>query len=234
MYLPPLGNPFQQKTLDTCFKIMDSVNSNPEISRIENIEKGNLAKFSRLGYRHYSKPADYFYLKADILGLKGNPYKSQRWAYNYFMRNNSAEFSEFEVKDIKAAIRLCKAWKDKRKHTSSEKLYQWMIEDNYLAQKKAVENFKKIGLQGYKIKIKGKLCAYTLGFKLNKQTFCVLCETCDLSYKGISAFIFREFCRKLSEYKYVNVMDDSGLDRLRKIKLAYHPKGLIENFVVAR
>ncbi len=234
MYFPPLGGAPKKRTLDACFKIMDRINSNPEVSRIENIDKADLAGFVRLGYKHYPKPADYYYLRVKICGLKGNPYKSQRWAYNYFMRNNSAEFSGFGNKDKKAAFELCRKWKDIRKSTSSEKLYQWMIEDNYLAQKQAIKNFDKIGLQGYKIKINGKLCAYTLGFRLNKQTFCILCETCDLSYKGISVFIFREFAKMLGGYRYVNVMDDSGLDRLHKIKLAYHPQGMVENYIITR
>ena len=53
--------------------------------------------------------------------------------------------------------------------------------------------------------------------------FCVLLEVCDLKFKGISEYIFREFCRGLTDYKYINTMDDSGLENLRISKLSYHP-----------
>ncbi len=234
MYLPPLNGLPIQETLNTCFRIMDDTNSNPNVSRIENVEDKDLSGFTKLKYKNYTKPADYVYLRKDICGLKGNPYKSQRWVYNFFMRNNKTELCKFGIKDREEAIELCTTWKEKRKCGSSEKLYHWMIEDNYLAQKEAIKNFHKIGLEGYKVTLKNKLCAYTLGFSLNKQTFCVLFETCDLSYKGLSAFIFREFCRQLQKYKYINVTDDSGLERLRRIKLHYHPQGIIANHIIQR
>ena len=65
--------------------------------------------------------------------------------------------------------------------------------------------------------------AYTFGFEITKDMFCVLLEVCDLKFKGISEFIFREFSREMNQYKYINAMDDSGLENLRISKLSYHP-----------
>jgi len=53
--------------------------------------------------------------------------------------------------------------------------------------------------------------------------FCVLLEVCDLKFKGISEFIFREFSKEMTQYKHINCMDDSGLENLRISKLSYHP-----------
>jgi len=64
--------------------------------------------------------------------------------------------------------------------------------------------------------------AFTFGFKLNKDTFCILYEITDLSIKGLSQFIFRQFCSELKNHRYINIMDDSGLVNLKRVKLSYH------------
>ncbi len=220
--------------VETCFKIMDSYNNNPGISRVENVEEKDLGYFEKSGYASYEKPGDYLYLREDLTGLSGNRYKSKRWAYNYFARNYSAGIQPLSSKDRDAALSLCGNWKQERKEKFSHPLYQKTLEDNSSAQKEAVENFEGLGLSGLSVKIDGKLCAYTFGFKLSPDTFCILSETCDLSYRGISEFIFREFCRGLKGLKYINIMDDSGLENLKKVKLSYCPQRVIPNYVIIR
>ena len=61
----------------------------------------------------------------------------------------------------------------------------------------------------------------------------VLFEVADLKLKGISQYIFRELAKEMN-YKYINIMDDSGLDNLKRVKLSYRPYRMIENFVVSR
>lgn len=236
MYLPPLGKEqVEPSVLETCFKLMDRYNvKNPHISRIENVEEKELAHFKKLGYTYYSKPGDYLYCRDALVNLKGNPYKSQRWGYNYFIRNYQYTYQPFIPQDKSSALRLYRRWQEARKEKFKEPLYQKMLADNFTVQKVAAENFKTLDLIGYTLRIKNRLCAYSFGFKLNHQTFCVLAETCDLSCKGISNFIFREFCRRLNNIKYINTLDDSGLENLKKVKLAYHPLKIISNYVIIR
>jgi len=76
--------------------------------------------------------------------------------------------------------------------------------------------------------------AFTFGFKLNKDTFCILYEITDLSIKGLSQFIFRQFCSELKNHRYINIMDDSGLVNLKRVKLSYHPQRTIPSYTVTR
>src|SRR3989442_1000484 len=64
-------------------------------------------------------------------------------------------------------------------------------------------------------------------------TFCILFEIADRNVKGLGAYTFREFCRELESYELINTMDDSGLEGLRRAKLAYHPLRLIESYIVS-
>jgi uncharacterized protein len=69
---------------------------------------------------------------------------------------------------------------------------------------------------------------------LDKDTFCILYEITDLTIKGLSQFIFRQFCSELKDYRYINVMDDSGLENLKRVKLSYRPLKVIPAYIVKR
>jgi len=84
------------------------------------------------------------------------------------------------------------------------------------------------------VKVADRVTAFTLGFPINPGTFCVLYEITDLSIKGLAQFIFRQFARDLKGYRYINIMDDSGLGNLKKVKLSYHPVRAVAAYIVQR
>ena len=63
--------------------------------------------------------------------------------------------------------------------------------------------------------------------------FCVLFEIADLNINGLSQFIYREFCQELmSSYRWINAMDDSGLENLKRVKRSYHPTKIIPSYTI--
>jgi hypothetical protein len=73
--------------------------------------------------------------------------------------------------------------------------------------------------------------AYAFGYPRSSEVFCVLLEVADRSVYGLAQYLFREFCREVKQYSFVNTMDDSGLPGLARAKRAYHPCQLISNFI---
>ena len=213
---------------------MDEFNLNKQVSRIENVEAGYLWFYQKSGYAYYAKPGDYLCKRSDIADLKGNRFKSQRACYNYFIKHYEFEFRPYLLKDIDACLGLYEQWAEARKRKYSLAFYQQMLKDNFLCQAVAMKNFFRLGLIGYVIEIKGKIAGYTFGFSINPGMFCILSEICDLAYRGISQFIFSQFCQRLSGYEYINIMDDSGLENLRKVKLSYHPLRIVPNYIIKR
>ncbi len=69
---------------------------------------------------------------------------------------------------------------------------------------------------------------------LSRASFCVLYEITDLQVKGLAQFIFRSFAQELKDYKFINIMDDSGLENLKKVKLSYHPVRLVPAYIARR
>jgi hypothetical protein len=84
------------------------------------------------------------------------------------------------------------------------------------------------------VRIDHEIKAFSFGYQLSKDIFCILYEITDLSIKGLAQFIFRQFSQELKDYKYINIMDDSGLESLAKTKLAYRPLRLIPAYVITR
>ncbi len=234
MYLEPLGENITPETIVEVFKIMDSFNNNPEVSRIENIEDKQFYFYQDLGLKLAPKPGEYLCKREDLGQLKGNVFKPKRASYNYFVKHYKYEYLAYQPKYKKDCLKLYKRWMKERKINNQDKVYRGMLLDGLKCLEITLSNYAKLGFVGRIVKVKEKLAAFTFGFKLSQETFCVSNEVADLGYKGIAQFIFREFCVELKDYKYINIMDDSGLENLKRVKLSYHPLRTVVGFVGIR
>ena len=234
MYLPPLAAGPQPGAIQQAFAIMDKLNKNKDISRIENIQQEDLDYYRSLGYGVCEKYPDYLCLRSDLALLKGNKFKSQRAACNYFIKHDDYEFSRFCLADKADCLNLFDSWAKERKAQSSDNVYSGMLEDNRQVIKEALANYQQLNLEGIVVRVDKEIKAFSFGYRLNYNTFCILYEITDLAIKGLAQFIFRQFSRELKDYKYINIMDDSGVENLRKTKLAYKPVQLIAAYIATR
>jgi len=234
LYLPPLGESFSPEAVLGSYDIAANLNKNPEVTRIENIEEKDVAAYRKLGFKCSLKSQDYLCLRKDLVSLSGNKLKSQRWAKNYFLNHYEFEFSPLLAKDKQGCLDLYDSWMGMRKAVNPEHIYQGMMEDSRIALQTALVNYRALNLKGAAVRINKKICGFTFGYELNKDTFCILYEVTDLSVKGLAQFIFSRNCAELKGYKYINVMDDSGLENLKKVKLAYKPVRLIPAYIAKK
>jgi len=233
MPLPPLGKRLSEKAVKECFKLMNKGNKNKKCSRIEEVTQGNAGNFKDLGYEVREKGCEYIYRQKDLAGLTGDKYKAKRALCNYFNKNYRFEFREFKPDDKKACLELFRRWAKERikKGTvltencpqADGDYYKALIEDSYLAHKKAMDRFQDLGLAGRLIIIDNKVSSYTFGYWLDDKTLVVLFEIADLRVKGLPQFIFMKFCSEAPGAELVNAMDDSGLASLKQVKMSYHP-----------
>ncbi|MFZ5800722.1 MAG: phosphatidylglycerol lysyltransferase domain-containing protein, partial [Candidatus Omnitrophota bacterium] len=216
---------FCASTVKECFAIMEAQNRGSGITRIENLEAEEIKDFRALGLKTVFKlkDEDYVYLTRDLAELKGNRYKSKRAAVNYFQRNYAFKYLPFKSADRKECLVLFQNWQAERREHCKEPVYQSMLSDSLAVQKMAMENYRALNLQGRIIRVDGRIKAYTFGFELQKDTFCVLFEVSDLKIKGAANFIFQQFCQEMVKYRYTNCMDASGLENLKRVKLSFRP-----------
>jgi len=234
LYLPPLGRDVRKETIQKVFDLLDAGNKNKDLSRIENIEKNGKSFYENEGYVCQEKYPEYLCREEDLAGLKGNAFKPKRASFNYFIKNYQYEYLRFRPAHGPECLKLYDAWSQERRSNSRDALYKGMLLDSRACLKMLLDNYAALNITGRVVKINNKLKAFTFGFELNNDTFVVLYEITDLSVAGLAQFIFREFCRQLCKYKYINVMDDSGLENLKKVKLSYRPVKLIPAYIATR
>ena len=234
MYLPPLEKERHPRIVKKAFEVMDGINKNKDISRIENIGQEDLEYYRALGYLCHQKYPDYLCSRSDLALLKGNKLKSQRASCNYFIKHYDFQALELKLKDKTGCLTLFNDWIEERKAHCNEDVYCGMLEDNRKVIKEALLNYEQLGLKGIIVRVDKQIKGFTFGYELNNDTFCILYEITDLSIKGLAQFIFSSFSAKLKDYNYINIMDDSGLDNLRKVKLSYKPKRLIPAYIATR
>lgn len=237
LYLPPLGKNVSAKTIEACFERMEKVNRVKGVSRIENVPARQLTLFPADEFSHYNKGCEYCYDREDIAALTGNPYKSKRSAYNHFVKNHSFQYLPYEDAMREDCAALYRDWAQSRRPVyANNAVSLQMLEENAGVHQLALRHYKYLGLTGRVVTIDGKIMAYTFGYPLNTETFCVLFEIADLSFNGLGVFIFREFCRdaELAPYKFINVMDDFELRNIQRAKSSFHPAVLLPSYTVTR
>lgn len=95
-----------------------------------------------------------------------------------------------------------------------------------------MENFSALGLKGGAILVDGKMIAFTIGSKVNNNTFDTHIEKASLDYEGSFTLINRDFARSLNKnYIYINREEDLGIEGLIKAKMSYKPCELIRKTI---
>lgn len=234
LYLPPLGKELNASIISQCFDELNDRNTKTSFSRIENVSQEDLKYFDPQKYRLTEKSKEYCYRKEDLVGLKGNKFKSKRSSLNQFMKNNRFSVHPFERKFSRDCLSLFERWAHNRKAATNDEIYNAMLDENRQIHALIFEHYDDLGLQGLVVCVDEKLQAYTLGYPLNDQVFCVLVEITNLEIKGLSVFVFNRFCadESLRPYQFINVMDDFAMKNIAETKQSFHPVSLCPSYVV--
>jgi hypothetical protein len=170
---------------------------------------------------------DYIYLSDDLISLSGRKFHGKRNHLARF-RELGAIYSEMTEKDFDDCITFSALEYNSRALNSDH---------SFIAEQYAINTyfnyFGELGLQGGVIRIDGKVVAFTIGDRLNNDTFCVHIEKADTRFNGIYAGINNCFAKSAaSGYKYINREEDLGIEGLRKAKQSYHPAFLLKKYTV--
>lgn len=170
--------------------------------------------------RDYS---DYIYLRDNLANLPGKKYHSKRNHISYFEKNNDWQFEPIDNANISDCADMLDKWL-----SLSEKGDDLSDEKRCILN--AFEHYEELGLDGGLIRTQDGVVAFTMGERLNDNTFCTHFEKAYSSIRGAYPIINREFARYLSDYKYINREEDLGDEGLRKSKLTYHPDILLNKY----
>lgn len=100
--------------------------------------------------------------------------------------------------------------------------------DEFAAIQKAFEFWGHLCMEGLAVYVAGRMVAFSVFSRINRDTYNVQFEKSDFSYKGAAQLINQETARYVSEKcLFINREQDLGLKGLRQAKLSYEPEKLL-------
>jgi hypothetical protein len=225
-FLFPAGSGDLERVVN---KMLDFNNGNMLMHGItqQNLEFLQQYFGGRFTFKQDRNSFDYIYNSTDLISLVGKKYASKR---NHINRFKETEYSYVEVTrdNIDLCLQMNKEWCKKNNCLSDESK-----QTEFYTTRLSLKNFDALGLVGGMIKQGERVVAYSLGERLNSDTFIVHIEKAFSDVQGAYPIINQEFAlRHAKDYAFINREDDVGVEGLRKAKLSYYPAFLLKKYFV--
>ncbi|MDR3349584.1 MAG: phosphatidylglycerol lysyltransferase domain-containing protein [Acidaminococcales bacterium] len=172
--------------------------------------------------------SDYIYLADNLASLAGRKYHQKKNHVNSFRKAYpNYRYLPMDKNITVDCLAFAQEWKESRDGAESDE--SLLCEMSAITE--ALTNFGALGIQGGVIVIDGKVEAMTFGEMLNADTAVIHVEKANPAIRGLYAVINQEFCQRAwAQVKYINREEDMGIEGLRKAKLSYQPKYLLDKF----
>ncbi len=172
---------------------------------------------------------DYIYSADKLDSLSGKKLASKRNHINRFVENYPDwSFEPLTAAGLDECTEFTRIWAAEG-HTGAAQM-----EMERIALHRAFDGYDALMLEGGVLRAGGQMLGYTIGERLNSDTFVVHFEKSLADVQGAYAILNREFVRHIrKKYPgiiYINREDDMGLPNIRKAKSSYHPEFLVEKY----
>lgn len=169
---------------------------------------------------------DYVYGSDDLKYLRGKSYHSKRNFVNRFKETYDYEFLDYSDDDYNAVMNLCDLWlktADKSSVTSMERE----------AVMRALRYKSELDLKIVVLKVDGKCIGFSVTSIESNGIIHTIFEKGDVNYVGVYQALNQMTAEKyFADGALVNRQEDMGIAGLRKAKLSYFPKFLVEKYFV--
>lgn len=173
---------------------------------------------------------DYLYLREEMAILPGNRFHKKKNRINYFTARHTHEVNVLSAQYLCGCLQLLDEW---GRIAEVEGNRSFGLEMD--ATVEALAQAEVLGLEGIVVLVEGRVRAFALGERLNRETAVCHFEKADHFMEGLSQLVNREFSRLLfGDCRYINREQDLGEPGLRNSKLSYHPVELVKKFRVRR
>jgi Uncharacterized conserved protein len=173
--------------------------------------------------------ADYIYLAEKLATLSGKKLHGKRNHINRFIEDGNWSFEPMSSESAVECLAMLDTWT-----LESRDVLDVGLSAEHHAIQQAVEFFDALEMEGGILRRDGRLIAFTMGEKINSDTFNIHFEKAYPDIQGAYPMINREFVRhimeKHPEIVYINREDDMGIENLRQAKMSYHPEFLVKKF----
>lgn len=181
-------------------------------------------------YKAMRDSFDYVYLLDKLVTLSGNKLHSKRNHINRFKQNNIWSFEQITSENLAECWEMNVIWCKANDYYNDDQLA-----NENCAVRRCFDYYTELGLEGGLLRSEGRVIAYTMGEKLNSDTYVTHIEKAFAEIQGAYQMINREFAAFIQKNHpqmiYVNREEDMGYEGLRKAKLSYHPAKMEEKFL---
>lgn len=231
-YLYPVGSGDTKTVIET---MKQDAEEGGHAFKILGISPENREELSTLfpdafRYEYMRDSSDYMYLLDKLVNLKGNKLHSKRNHINYFKTNHpNWRFDLITPENLEECREMNDIWCEK--HACHDDIF--LYSEN-CAVRHCFDYYSELGLQGGLIRVDGKVIAFTMGERLNSDTYVIHIEKAFSEFRGSYQMINREFAAYVKatypELIYMNREEDMGYKGLRKSKLSYHPDQMEDKY----
>ncbi|MCR4962340.1 MAG: phosphatidylglycerol lysyltransferase domain-containing protein [Firmicutes bacterium] len=172
--------------------------------------------------------ANYIYRREDLANLKGKHYDSKRNHIHRFEK----EYPDYQFVPLcRDLVDPCKQRQKAWRYSHNPDNEQLILEEQGIMD--ALDHYQELGLSGACLLVNGQLEGFTLGNRLDGQTWAVHIEKGNMqihgSYQIINRLYARDYCQ---DAVFINRAEDMGDPGLRKSKLSYHPCRLENKYLL--
>ena len=238
-YIFPAGSGDVQEVLQVMEEDAASIGRKPVIWAIADARDTIEAAFpGQYRFTQIRKSFDYLYETEKMISLAGKKYQPKRnfisrfktqnpdWSYERILSDNPSECSS----QLKECLAMTDEW-----CAMNGCLHNESMQMEACAVRIALRDFVALGLKGGILRSGGRIVAYTIGERLNSDTFIVHVEKAFSDVTGAYPMINQCFlAHEASGLRYVNREDDAGDEGLRKAKLSYNPVLMLEKYLAVR
>lgn len=170
---------------------------------------------------------DYVYDAQSLITLAGKKLHSKRNHINRFKENNPDwKYEAITPENLGEIMAMSKKWCELNGCNDDKSLRNEMC-----SVRAALDNFFSLDISGGLIRLDSGVVAFSIGERLNSDTYLVHIEKAFGEIQGAYTIINQEFAAANCDgYLYIDREDDSGSEGLRKAKLSYRPVFMIEKF----
>lgn len=172
--------------------------------------------------------ADYIYDAESLRSLKGKKLSAKRNHINRFVEAHPEwQYEPLTRENLEEAYQMNLKWCSMVDCQSEPGL-----RDEACAVRQAFRHFFDLRLDGGLLRTRDGVVAFSMGDRLNEQTYLVHIEKAFASVQGAYPMINQQFVlHNCKGYQYVDREDDAGDEGLRKAKLSYRPAVLAEKYL---
>lgn len=168
---------------------------------------------------------DYVYDTEKLTNLSGRKYHGKKNHINKFLRDyQDWSYEPITDANVEECFQMGLKW---RVLNNCDELFEKRIE--MCVALNSLRLLKELQLTGGLLRVNGNVAAYTIGEKVNEDTFVVHIEKALTDVEGAYTVINQQFVEhEMGGIPYVNREDDTGDEGLREAKESYHPVMMVE------